>query len=338
MENKHYTGAIIDTPDIRDYKFGEEIGHASLPFDWDKGFDIEEKTGRKIEYKDQAQTSSCGGFAWSYYGQVLDNLIDNEFQVKSPKFIYAHTHVTGGGSAGRTNCELVRNKGWGNEVDCPLPIPLTEESVTNLSDITPEAFKNALKDRALSYAYIPLDVDTIAQAIRDNNGCIFGITGQNNGTWRSAFPKIPTKLDHTTWNHWVYVGKCKIIKGKKYFGFINSWGDVGDNGWQWISEDYINFTYQGRSAIFGTWTLVAKKDDPEIIVKPITKLLKFRMNDPQVKILQKILKDKGFFPGSVSCTEYFGNITLISVKKFQKHVKLSEDGIVGPKTLEKLFN
>lgn len=335
---KHHTGAIIDTPDIRDYKFGEEIGHSSLPFDWNTGFDIEEKMGKKIECKDQAQTSSCGGFAWSYYGQVLDYFVDKEYQVKSPKFIYAHTHVTGGGSAGRTNCELVRTKGWGNETDCPLPVPLTEESIIKTSDITAEAFKNALKDKALSYAYVPLDVDTLAQAIRDNNGCIFGITGQNNGTWRTAFPKIPTKLDHTTWNHWLYAGKCKIIKGKKYFGVINSWGDVGEDGWQWISEDYINFKYQGRSAIFGQWTLVAKEDDDIIPITPITKLLKYKMTDKEVKILQTLLKEKGFFPSNIKCTEYFGTITLTSVKKFQKSVGLVEDGIVGPKTLEKLFN
>lgn len=35
-----------------------------------------------------------------------------------------------------------------------------------------------------------------------------------------------------------------MIDGKKYIGFLNSWGDtVGEKGWQFIGEDYFNSQY-----------------------------------------------------------------------------------------------
>lgn len=42
-----------------------------------------------------------------------------------------------------------------------------------------------------------------------------------------------------------------MIKGKKYIGFINSWGKrTGNDGWQWIGEDY----FQNGNVWYG-WTL-----------------------------------------------------------------------------------
>lgn len=62
-------GAVRDTYDVRDYHYAPKGA-----YDWETGFDIEEKLGCKLITKDQNGSYSCGGQAWSYYGEVLEAL------------------------------------------------------------------------------------------------------------------------------------------------------------------------------------------------------------------------------------------------------------------------
>ena len=307
------TGAIKDKRDKRDFKFSD-IAFALPPFDWDKGFDIENEIGQKLTVKNQNGSGSCGGQAWSYYGQALDKDLDE----KSAKFIYSQTFIPPAGSAGRTNCDLVIKKGWGTEKLTPS-YPATEIFMQNKEDITPVAYAQALTDKALSYANVDINIESIAQAIKECSGCIIGITGKNNGTWTSAFPTKPDKLGNDCWNHWIYCGKVKIENGIRYIGFLNSWGeDVGENGWQWLTEDYIKYPY-----VWSAWTLVY--NFPKFI---FTKTLKLGMTNDDVKELQKKL--------GIMQTGFFWILTKNAVIKYQKSKGLIADGIVGIKTMELL--
>jgi len=340
-------GIREDIPDVRDYQWGRDVGMATIPFDWVKGFDIEktisDRIGKpfKLPVKNQNGSSSCGGQGWAYLGQVLSIMIDSLtepitdelLQEKSAKFIYAHTHVGTGGSGGRENCELVINKGWANEVDCPSYVnnlPPDEEFMIDKGSITPQAFTNALKDRGLAYANVlDREPDNIATAVRDNNGVIFGLTGTNNGTWRSAFPKAPTTFTNS-WNHWLYIGKAKLINGEQYFGTLNSWGtDVGEDGWQWLSATYVKTFILGYPVIFSVWTMVAKAD---VVIPPpfkFTMTLRLGMKNGEVLMLQKTL-------GGLITDGSFGPKTLAKVKSFQTAHGLTADGIVGVKTRAEL--
>lgn len=326
------TGAVKDIYDPRDYQWGE-IAHGSAPFNWVKGFDIEEKVG-KLSPKDQNGSSSCGGQAWSMYSAVLEALATGTLEERSAKFIYAQTAVAGGGSAGRTNSELCRKSGVCTESLCPSyenGNPPSESFMTRKDDITDNAIENAKKNKERSYAVVNSDIDEVAQALAVNGGCVIGISGENNGTWLTPFPKPPLTEG---WRHWVYVGKAKIIDGKKMIGLLNSWGkDCGEDGWQWVGEDY--FKALNGSAIWSVWTMVY---DSNPILKPhytFTKLLRYGMTDPDVKQLQECLKYEGLFP-QIQTTNYFGKITREAVKKFQDKHSLQVDGIVGKYTREKL--
>lgn len=261
MKENIKSGAIMDIYDARDYQWSE-IGKASAPFNWKEGFDIEDKLGFKIPVKSQGGSLSCGGQAFSYYAQVLEYLHTKTFEERSAKFLYSQCWCPEGGSRGRDICKILKSQGSAKEAFLPSyyqdKTPLSEEDYRDTSSINNVIRQDAKSTLALSYANVNPDIDSIAQAIRDNNGCVIGVTGENNGTWYSEFPKPPTK---NQWNHWVYACKAKLIKGKKYIGIINSWGEeCGNKGIQWIGEDYFS-AYTDYPAVWQGWTLILTKTD-----------------------------------------------------------------------------
>ena len=308
--DKFSTGAIKDKKDKRDFQYSK-VALGLEPFDWNLGYNVEEVLGIKLTIKNQNGSGSCGGQAFSYYGQPLDPDQDE----KSAKFIYSQVFIPPAGSTGRDICNLLITKGWGSEKLTPS-YPATEQFMERKEDITPKAFVQAKTDTALSYANVAINIDTIAQAVRENKGCVIGITGSNNSTWRSAFPIPPYKVDNTCWNHWIYVGCAKIFNGKKYLGFCNSWGqDVGQGGWQWISEDYVKSPF-----IWSCWTLVY--NFPKF---KFTRTLKLGMRGEDVKELQKRL--------GVIQTGVFWVLTKRAVELYQSKHHLTVDGIVGINTI-----
>jgi hypothetical protein len=330
-------GGIKDIPDNRDFR---ETARIVSPYDFTKGYDIEEilrarlnNPQFKIPVKNQGGSFSCGGQAWGYYGQVLEALKTGTFEEDSAKYIYAQTAVPGGGSAGRTNCDLVVNKGWGREILTPSyenGNPPTEAFITRVSDITQAAHDDAKGFSAFSYLIETSDIDAVAWAIEANQGVILGVTGQSNGTWHSSQPKPPTG-ENGLWNHWVYAGKTGIVNGKRAIKILNSWGNtIGDGGWQWIDEDYFA---SGR--IFSVWIIKTSHT--------FSQNLEFGMEGQEVKNLQLALRKLGHFKyGSI--TGFYGNITMEAVKSFQKtenivtwgNPTLTGYGRCGPKTRARL--
>lgn len=317
---QYFTGAIPSPQDDRDYTFNE-VGYSTAPFDWSKGFDIEEEIGI-IPAKDQQQTSACGGFAWSYLSYVLD---PTNREPKAPKFIYAHTRVGQGGSIGRDNCALCTNKGVSSEALCPLPNPLTEASIALKSDITAEAFANALTNKEKAYISVDMNIDAFARAIQNCGGLVAGITGNNNGTWRTKFPKPPVGVSDP-FRHWVYFGKAKMIDGKPMVAFLNSWGDnCGEHGWQWVGAEYFPYMWEA-------WSMVYNPEVVEDNHHMFHVTLKFGSKGEEVRALQEKLQFLGFYPKNLPTDIFFGRLTLSSVKAFQKAKGLIADGIVGNKT------
>lgn len=350
-------GGIPDRIDNRDHQWSE-VGFGSAPFDWSVGFDVEraikltDGSMPVFPVKDQDGSGSCGGQAWAYFGAAIEARATKTFEERSAKFIYSQTFVPGGGSAGRANSEIVAKQGWAKEYVLPSyenGNPPTEAFMERSQDITDVVRQDAALAKALSYANVDTDIDTIAQATRDNFGTIILITGANNGTWNSAFPAAPT--GGTTWRHWLYCGRAKTINGKKHIGVLNSWGKaVGELGWQWLSEDYFKATYGGEKCISQAWTLVYSD-----MVPPVTFTHNFQsdialsQSGAEVVALQKALQTDGEFPANVATTGFYGDVTRRAVLAFQLKYKLDTPTVlnqlagkrVGPKTraqLNLLFN
>lgn len=307
---KYGTGAKKSPKDKRDFKW-EKLGFASQPFDWSVGFE----TIKPLKVKDQNGSSSCGGQAGSYYGEILNAKSDGTQEERSAKFLYAPVAVSSGGSYGRDIMDRAVKFGFGLESLTPSydnGNPPTEAFISKKEDITPEAYTQAVKERALSYVRITdtYNIETIAQAIRDNNGAMIGIRGENNGTWFSKFPSPPHNF---TWQHWLFACGAVMISGVKFIKVINSWGDkVGDNGYQYISEAFFT-----SGNCFEAWTCVYNEAKPEIGYKHYFGTdMKLGQSGEEIMALQKVLRIEGLFNYPVDTGNY-GEITRNAVFKFQ---------------------
>lgn len=345
--------------DARDHSW-REVGFGTAPFDWSVGYDVEKELSDvlgkpfKEKTKNQGQSYSCGGQATGYLGGGYSVFQKKVFDEKSAKFIYAPIAQPGGGTYGRDLCDRVYKAGWAPESMClsyengGTP---SEAFMVSASDITSDTIKKALDDKAISYAFVATDIDSIAQATQANKGILLGIIGANNGTWLSTDPKPPVNGDYSCWGHWVRTGKAMMRNGKKAIAIHNSWGDtVGDQGWQWLSEDYFTtvLTNSNRPgpAIFEARAIVFNPNVPvdDSFHYTFTKLMGPGSTGSEVTALQKALTVDGTFPNNIPTTGYYGNITVTSVQKFQAKYGIINYGSpyttgygrVGPRTLTKL--
>lgn len=317
MNDEDLKKGAIWTPKDESVPLFKNIARDTAPFDWTVGYDIEDEVG-KIPSKDQGKSGSCGGQALSY----LVGCKSDKYEEKSAKFIYAPIAYPGGGSIEPDLSKRVIEVGDSDEPLCVSYIkgkPPTEAFMATV-DITDEAIENAIESIVGDRTYVSRNLDSLAQAIRDNKGLVIGLCGENNGTWRSSFPEAPTTpMDNTKWYHWLFVGKAKLIEGKKFIGVKNSWGNrIGDEGWQWIDVSHLPFIFTSF-----TYTDASLKPHFSHSFK-----VEMRVGDkgPEIKALQEALKLENCFPSTQLCTGNFGTITLQAVKAFQ--LKYASDILV----------
>jgi hypothetical protein len=323
-------GAIVHEPKPHeDYT----VGMSSIPFDWEKGF----QCGWIPKAKDQGVSSACGGYA----SATLKEIQDGFGIIKSPKFIYSQAHAESGGTSIYALGNLLVKKGVCAEYLCPSTPP-TESNLTRTEDLTTQAINDALNDRSYSYAQVTTlkDIESVAQAIRDHNGCILGLYGKNNGTWRSehVLPPLPTDTDKFA--HWVAGIEAGMYQGKKAIRFMNSWGEeTGNNGTQWITEDYFT-----SGNVWCAWTITENPIIPPFkytFTKPIT----YGQSGDEVVALQKALTRLGFFkiPDGVAYG-YYGKLTAYAVFNYQVNRQVAQltelnalqGKVVGPATRNQL--
>ena len=292
-------GAVV-TPTITNMP---TVGRSGVPVDWSVGFSI-----RELVTKNQGGSSSCGGQAVAYKGEADTGV------PKSAKFPYSQVYVNGGGSGEQALTKIVVTEGLCDETIMPSyeqGNPPSEGFMENTSGITSLVLANARVDQSIP-EYVDLSFDGIAEAIRDHNGCIVGFYGVNNGTMLSADPKSPIGTPNTSmWAHWVLFGKYGIRNGKRVLGFKNSWGNVGENGWQYMTEDWLPY-------FFSAWTFVKGSG------YKFYQNMWFGCNNQDVFALQARL--------GIKPTGWFGPMTLANVISYQKAHKIPATGFVWPLT------
>ena len=329
----------------------KDVAAAMPAFDWEKGFDIEEElrdklndAGFKLPVNNQGVSGSCGGQAYSSLDGVIEAMSTGTFERRSAKYIIAQTYVLDDngvmlGSRMGDNAKILKDQGVAREEVLSSyqgTNPPTDAFMNRRDDITEAARADAKTGKAKSHAFIMGGIDEYAQSIAINFGAVVLLRGENNGTWRTAFPKVTTDPD---WGHYMYFGKPEFREGKKGIWGLQSWGEaVGEKGWQWFGEDWFEsgFIEAGHTFIF----------DDAIIIPPkykFTRDLTLGNSGVDVKFLQSFLNKNGFpvalfGPGSAGNeTSYFGAYTKKALSEFQKAKGIyPAHGYFGPITRSKI--
>lgn len=334
-------GAHPRRPDTRDYPFTPlEVAEAAAPFQWQVGNGPDTALMNLMTIKNQGDSGSCGGQAFSYYGQCLRSVYANDARERSAKYLYSQAFVPTGGSDDRTLANLAKQQGFGLEADCPSYPSYggspTEQFMERPQDITPHARIGAGSDKiALAYAFPLVDLESVAQAATACSGIILGIHGENNGTWLSTEPRVTTAGD---WAHWLYGAQPQIYNGKKGIWVCNSWGkNVGINGWQFINEDHFT-----EGAVWGAMVLIYNPTPEKPPQHVFNTDIKLGDDGAEVLALQQYLAYDGEF--NVTPNGHYGAITSQAVLSFQLKYALASSAtleelgghIVGPATRAKL--
>lgn len=305
MSEQFGKGGIESPVDVRDYQWSD-LGASAIPFNWSLGYNI----NMSISLKNQGSSGSCGGQAGSYYGEILEGKATKSSEERSAKFIYSQIFVPPAGAYLRDVCKIATEQGFATEAvlsSYENGNPPTEAFMERKEDITSMVRADAAISKALSYAMVDrYSIDAVAQAIANNYGAIILIRGENNGTWLTAFPAVTKGAGE--WGHFLYCVGAQLINGKKYIKVRNSWGDIGEFGFQYISEDFFTQGY-----IYEVRTLVYANKPAKFI---FNKDLRLGMRNADVLQLQHRMVNEGF--GTYEPTGYFGVQTLASVIKYQK--------------------
>lgn len=231
----------------------DHVAMASFkPFDWSKGFDIEQKLGLLLPVKDQGSRKSCVGEALATYSYVhnaleLAPIYERDLSAILPelsaKSLYSQIALESGGAFIGDGLKLISTFGVSRESDVPsydeYRQPLTEAQVKDLSWLNGTTSNNAKNYISKEYRFIydRGSVDLIAQTIEECGGCVVGLFIDDADSWLTEFPSVGSRR---MYSHGVYLGKARLINGKRYFGLLNSWGKgVGRYGWQWIPAEYF---------------------------------------------------------------------------------------------------
>lgn len=300
--------------------FRPKLGMAAVPFDWAAGFHLRSKLSN-IRIKDQGISSSCGGQAKSQWTAVIRALLTGQpYSEDSAKADYAPIAHAGGGT---TVHELEEDLGSLPESAVPSyqdGNPGTEEFMADRSWMTSENLKAMMANAGWTAVSVSIDLESIAEAVRDYGAVIWEIEGQNNGTWLSPRPKPPVRGQGEIWAHFM----CSEGAGmngtpNREISMFQSWGtDVGYQGVQYFGQDYT-----GSGYIVDCFTFV--RTPPKFI---FSSDMKFGDMTGDVKQLQKRL--------GVWQSGWFGPLTFAAVILYQKTHGIQETGFCGPITRSKL--
>lgn len=266
-EKKYYTGLIPDIEDNRDFQLEEFFGEGE-PFDWDKGYDIEEDLGIKLKVNNQGSSGSCVGQAKSKDREIKEFIEIKQYELYSARSIYARrSNYPQWGMYLREGCLIEKKIGIAKRKD--VPDYQTEEEMNNRDFL--EKDDNILKTKSKKFFSINYlsNIDKLAKAIRDYKGAMIGFRANNNGSWDREHPVFPKSKKEEEWGHAVFVGKAKKVNGEKRIYFLNSWGEkIGNNGWQYFTEQDLNPKGDNSyTPFFMGWVTVDLPNNEELLKK-----------------------------------------------------------------------
>ena len=269
---------------------------------------------------------------------LLGALIEKEngkYLEVSAKPIYINrSNKLSGGMSFREAMQIGAKDGSSFEFSVPSQ-NLTEEQMNDGYDITEIDKEIAYAINAYSYLAVPFNFDSIASVLREGLPLIVGFRWDYD-EWDKEFPKIRENSGRT-YHHCITIINYTLIKGKKYLVIQDSWGkNKGRNGLRFVGEEWLQrmtacWYFDRLDDIFDRDMTVEEEikqiENTKIDVK-FMEDLELGMRNDEVKRLQGLLKQLGYFP-DIECTGYYGGITYKAVKDIQIESGVLKEGGAG---------
>lgn len=215
-----------------------------------------------------------------------------------------------------------------------LPSQFMGESEMNKQYVVTEEMKEEAKQNdALKYIFVPNNFNEIVKVLASGYPVQIMIFANDNEFWKEFPEVIDKKLTVTTagFRHGVTAVDYVLKNKKKYIVIEDSAGNhTTKKGQRYLSEDFVNTRVYGSMYI----TVFSDKVEPFIFKK----VMRFGQQSEDIRKMQEVLQQKGFFPKNQTPTGYYGGITRKAVKDFQIHsgIKHNEGWQAGPQTLSAL--
>lgn len=227
-------------------KYRKSLVSGSSPYDWSIPY-----ASPHSSVKNQMSSFSCGGMAGSYLLAIVRFLggLVTTMEELSAKSIYAPIAYPGGGTTQQDlETQLCVH---GANLESQVPDinngTCTESFMSEKSWITSDISEDAIKRAGYTPLSVSIDMDSIAEAIRNEGGVIMIVQGKNaeGDGWFAPYPTPPSKSNpNPIWEHFVCGFGTQAPLNVKQIDFLQSWGiTVGDRGIQHFREDYINSGY-----------------------------------------------------------------------------------------------
>lgn len=285
------------------------VGEGSAPYDWTKPL-IRNYTQ---PIKNQYQAGMCGGEAYSEGKQIFDTLVlGKPFVELSERSFYSQEFMAPEGMTVSAMQDGASFKGLTTFANAPTPVNCTEADAETIDWENPTTLKDSIMRAGMVMLSVPINIDSIAQAIRDYYFVVFCFAGVNNGTWTSVYPQPPAPGQQTQWGHFMCSSPDIPVMPKKYIKMYQSWGaSVGEGGFQFFDENFIN-----SGCIMDCFTFVKHTFSQD---------LKFGMVNDDVKYLQVRLG----MPSNTYGFGVFGLKTLAALKSWQSANGIINTGYFG---------
>jgi hypothetical protein len=231
-------GAVVQPEDPRDFLF-EALGAA--PVDWSRGVRLSEPPD-----ENQGTSLSCVAQATSYLHWQLHR---NSWSRRS---VYSSIFLPQGGAYLRDGVKYIATKGQATRDEAPDPSPETETNMRNRSDITAE--EEASDIEAGYFLVTDSSIEGIAQAVRDYQGCIFGVHGNDAGWADLTNPLPPASTSQIEWGHALYAFGYHLHDGVKCIIAKSSWCKPTHH------EHHIKQPYFLTGMTFNGWAVVPKEE------------------------------------------------------------------------------
>ena len=313
MIDEKYNGVVEDprSPEEKalDYKH-EDLAMGLVELKW---VEYNEKNLKSYIIQNQDGSLSCVAQGTSKLLAIHEVIEGREYKRLCPQFIYTRRSNYPDGGMWLPNALSIACE-HGSCDETYMPCDNQGETFMNNKSEPAGCIPNAQKYKGKYYFEITGGIDKIAEVLQQGYGVLLGARFDYN-EWTDV-PFVDPNSQKKVGHGFAAVDYC-LYNGEKAIIIEDSWGPkYGKGGRRILTESFI------KARVFYAGYVTSL---PNFI---FTKLLKIGSTGLEVKQLQEKL--------GIKIDGKFGKDTKSAVMSFQKANGLVSDGIVGPKTREKL--